>query len=126
MRTQFLAACAFGVLSGCGTQPDMVNSKEAADLPEPYATSSATKYFTVVGWPEGKRPVAPSGFTYVLANGDVLVAESRTLPDESDPPEVRKAKAASGSAGESANRITLLRDSNKDGSTTSEKLSLKG
>src|SRR5688572_33262959 len=60
-------------------------------LPPPFATPSATKHPKVVGWPAGKAPTAPAGFTvslfadgfdsprwlYVLPNGDVLVAESR-------------------------------------------------
>jgi glucose/arabinose dehydrogenase len=64
------------------------------DLPAPLATPSVTKHPKVVGWPDGKTPTAPAGFTvslyakdfdsprwlYVLPNGDVLVAEARTRP----------------------------------------------
>jgi glucose/arabinose dehydrogenase len=63
-------------------------------LPEPFATPSTTKFAKVIGWPESKNPKAPAGFRvnalvqpienprwiYVLPNGDILVAQSRTLP----------------------------------------------
>src|SRR5690349_4873799 len=94
------------------------------ELPAPYTTDSVRQFSKVVGWPEGKAPVA-EGFTvsryatglvsprnlYVTPNGDVLVAEANT--------ELRGlmklgAKlvgySASQRTGPSANRITLLRD----------------
>jgi len=52
---------------------------------------------------------------YVLENGDVLVAESNTLVKPTDAPALKEAKAASGAAGLSADRVTLLRDTDKDG-----------
>lgn len=90
------------------------NSQHSASLadtlPPPYATSSASKTSVVVGWPADKKPIAPPGFTvtkyaaslrsprwiYQAPNGDVFVAEAKT---------------ATGSA----NRITILRDADKDG-----------
>jgi glucose/arabinose dehydrogenase len=98
---------------------------KADSLPEPYATKSARNFSKVLGWPENKRPVAPDGFivtkfagdlenprwTYVLPDGDVLVAESGTVFKG-----VKKLGAKIiGQTGESANRITLLRDADKDG-----------
>ncbi len=82
-------------------------------LPKPNETPSVTKFPKVIGWPKGKMPSAPPGFRvsvfadgldnprwlYVLPNGDVLVAETRT------PNKDKKA----------ANRITLLRDADHDG-----------
>ncbi|WCT71846.1 sorbosone dehydrogenase family protein [Sphingomonas naphthae] len=82
-------------------------------LPAPYATPSVEKRSVTVGWPEGGRPKAPEGFEVlpfatglssprqmlVLANGDVLVAEAQTIKNGKT----------------SANRITLLRDDNRDG-----------
>lgn len=81
-------------------------------LPAPYATDTVRNNSTVIGWPEGKTPKAPAGFTvqkfakdlknprwlYVLPNGDVLVAESNKKPRSP-----------------SADRITLFRDTNADG-----------
>ncbi len=79
------------------------------ELPAPYATESAVKVSKVVGWPEGITPRAPAGFTvtryadklenprttYEGPNGDLFVVESNTRS--------------------SANRITLLRDTDQDG-----------
>ena len=100
-------------------------------LPEPYATPSATNFATVVGWPDGLTPKAPVGFSvnrwargldyprwfHLLPNGDVLVAEARSvlLPvHDRRSPEVEGSIRARG-LGTSANRITLLRDADGDG-----------
>ncbi len=61
-------------------------------LVAPKATPSAVNFPRVIGWPAGRQPSAPAGFTvtlfadsleyprwlHVLPNGDVLVAEART------------------------------------------------
>ena len=92
-------------------------------LPEPYATESVRRETQIVGWPEGKTPVAPDGFTvrkfasdlrhprwiYILPNGDVLVAEAE---DYSKDEEERTRQINSD---HSANRITLFRDKDGDG-----------
>ena len=67
--------------------------QNAADsLPEPYATAAVRNNSKVIGWPEGKTPVAPEGFVvnkyagdlknprwiYELPNHDVLVACANT------------------------------------------------
>ncbi|GAB2543682.1 PQQ-dependent sugar dehydrogenase [Spirosoma aerophilum] len=101
------------------------------ELPAPYATESSQKFSNVVGWPEGKTPKAPAGFTvteyardlasprwiYVAPNGDVFVAESNT---ERKGIKTKVVNAVTGKSNSerteaSANRITLLRDTNKDG-----------
>ncbi|MCC6286305.1 MAG: sorbosone dehydrogenase family protein [Chitinophagaceae bacterium] len=99
-------------------------------LPPPYATKSSMNFSNVIGWKEGETPVAPEGFTvamyadglqnprwmYVLPNGDVLVAEANTPHGFFE-----KVGAAiigankSNDMRKSANRITLLRDTDKDG-----------
>jgi glucose/arabinose dehydrogenase len=75
-------------------------------LPEPFATPSTTKFSKVIGWPEGKTPQAPAGFRvnalvqpienprwiYVLPNGDILVAQSRTLPNRRSPNRTRRSR----------------------------------
>ena len=87
-------------------------------------------FATVIGWKPGETPRAPAGFAvslfagaldsprwlYVLPNGDVLVAESRTekLGGEMPPAMLDGLKRA-GLLGKSANRITLLRDTDRDG-----------
>lgn len=103
---------------------------QQVSLPAPHATKSVYNFSHVVGWKEGQTPIAPEGFTvskfedgldnprwiYVLPNGDVLVAEANT--------EVGFFKRLGASLvgitksmklKNSANRITLLRDTNGDG-----------
>jgi glucose/arabinose dehydrogenase len=87
-------------------------------------------FSTVIGWKAGETPQAPAGFAvtlyaggldnprwlHVLPNGDVLVAEARTekVGGEIPPPLLEGLKRA-GMLGKSANRITLLRDGDRDG-----------
>lgn len=98
-------------------------------LPQPDQTSSVHKYSYIVGWPEGRTPTSPPGFRvtafargldsprwlYVLPNGDVLVAEARSHPKSDQPATHRQGMIGAGSIGVSANRITLLRDEDRDG-----------
>lgn len=77
----------------------------------------------VVGWEQGAQPSAPRGFTverfaegfdsgrwlYVLPNGDVLVAQSRTESMGGFPPDVIEALTAQNAFGPSADNIILLR-----------------
>ena len=95
----------------------------------PYATESVVNHPRTIGWPEGRTPVAPGGYQVVkfaggldyprqallLPNGDVLVAEARTKPKLDAEPEVERGQALSKTTGFSANRITLLRDADRDG-----------
>ena len=99
-------------------------------LPAPYETKSVKNFSKVIGWPENKTPVAPDGFKvtkfadglqnprwiYVTPNGDVLVAEANTESKGlKKVTEKISGKAESQNTGESANRITLLRDKDNDG-----------
>lgn len=110
-------------LAQTGTGPD-------PRLPAPNPAHEATKYSRIVGWPAGATPKAPPGFKVtkfagglesprwllVLPNGDVLAAESTTNAKpgaENDPKGAGQIR--SGSAGKSADRITLLRDADRDG-----------
>ncbi len=86
------------------------------------------------GWPEGSQPVTAQGTTvtafatqldhprwiYVLPNGDVLVAETNAPPKPEDGKGIKgrlmkafQKKAGAGTP--SADRITLLRDADRDG-----------
>ncbi|MBW8684437.1 PQQ-dependent sugar dehydrogenase [Chitinophaga rhizophila] len=109
-------------------------------LPAPYATKSVTRYSNVMGWHEGKTPVAPAGLTvsalatdlknprwiYVLPNGDILVAESSTRSDVGKKvKDVVSGRAGSGNFGNSADRITLLRDTDRDGKPEVRSIFLK-
>lgn len=111
------------------------------ELPAPYASKSATKFSKVIGWSEGQMPAAPAGFVvteyardlinprwaYVAPNGDVFVSESNT-----EKKGVKKTVATvSGQASsqrfdESANRVTLLRDTNGDGKPDQRSVFLTG
>ncbi|MDB5274838.1 MAG: sorbosone dehydrogenase family protein [Chitinophagaceae bacterium] len=107
-------------------------NKEAQSdsLELPYSTRSVTNFCDVVGWSGTEKPSAPAGFEvskyadgfqnprwlYVLPNGDVLVAESNSHHST-----IEKVGGTiigankSNDLSNSANRITLLRDADKDG-----------
>lgn len=115
---------------GTAKQNDIGPVADAAALPEPYATKSSVNFSKVIGWSGNEMPKAPEGFKvnrygsdfhsprwiYVLPNGDVLIAETKT-----DPKGLKKVgaeiigAAASESRDENMNRITILRDKDKDG-----------
>lgn len=89
---------------------DTVHDPNFVKLPAPFATKSVEKVSDVIGWKDGEAPKAPAGFKvkkfadglenprwiYVAKNGDVFISESST-------------------ARNSANRITIFKDENKDG-----------
>lgn len=85
-------------------------------LPPPFATASVRNNSRVIGWPEGKTPIAPAGFNvtrftdglnngrwiYIGPNGDIFVAESQR------------------------NRVLLLRDTDHDGKAEFKEIFLSG
>ena len=90
------------------------------------------KVAKAVGWPQGAAPTAAEGLTvtryaegfdhprwlYRLPNGDILVAETNSPPREGGGitgAAMKLLMGRGGAAVPSANRITLLRDSNGDG-----------
>ncbi len=124
LRYLTLAMAVFAL--SCGTDSRNISTPERGAsetgpaenlvLAQPYATPSAQNRSKGIGWPPGRLPTAPSGFTvslfaekldnprwtYQLPNGDVLAVES--IRESPNRPEEK-----------SANRITLFRDTNKDG-----------
>ncbi len=129
------AALALGS-SGCGTEPLAIAEGIGPSpvLPPPATGLLPTVHVApAVGWPEGGTPIAATGMTvtafasdldhprwlYVLPNGDVLVAETAAPPQ----PGERGPKAwamkyfmkKAGAGLPSANRITLLRDTDGNG-----------
>jgi glucose/arabinose dehydrogenase len=104
-------------------------------LPEPNKTLIPTvNVATAVGWSENGLPSPAEGLAvhafargldhprwlYVLPNGDVLVAESNAPPKPGKKKSIKswftdKAMERAGAGVPSANRITLLRDSDRDG-----------
>jgi len=129
-----LLACA-----DLSTQPISAGTGPHPTLPQPQSTLIPTVLVApAVGWPAGVTPQAMAGaqvtafardldhprWLYVLPNGDVLVAESNA------PAKVARSqsltaqligwvtgvvKKRAGAAAPSANRITLLRDTDGDG-----------
>jgi len=106
------------------------STKDTVTLPPPHATKSKMNFSKVQGWKNGRKPTVPSGFavdlyagkfdnprwTYVTPNGDILVVESN-----SNHSLLKKIGAVivgaskSNNLRHSADRITLLRDADKDG-----------
>ena len=133
-----LALVAALVLTGCGSEAKLlVENGIGPDpkLPAPEKSLIPTiNIAPAVGWANGDRPIAAEGtqvvafadrldhprWLYVLPNGDVLVAETAAPERPEDGKGIRgfiqkKAMKRAGSAVPSANRITLLRDTNGDG-----------
>lgn len=127
--TLLLSSCEnaiFSVSEGTGPEPR---------LPAPNPSLLPTiNIAPAVGWPEGATPVPAPGLAvnafaanldhprwlYVLPNGDVLVAETNAPAPVDEGFNLRrwvmgKVMKRAGAAVPSANRITLLRDSDGDG-----------
>ena len=136
MMRRLAAAALLVVAAGCGekaTQDVSAGTGASPSLPPPNATWPPTlNYAKAVGWPEGAEPVAAPGISvevfatgldhprwlYLLPNGDVLVAESNTPPGHIRSLRdlvMRWVMKRSAMSGPSADRITLLRDTNRDG-----------
>lgn len=144
MRRKLLIATAAIVVIGAGTywfatRPDVAQfSVEATSGVRPklvdprQQTIPTVKIADAVGWPAGAKPVAAKGLAvnafatgldhprwlYRLPNGDVLVAESNSPPREGGGITgmvMKRLMNRAGAGVPSANRITLLRDTNGDG-----------
>lgn len=141
MKNYSLLIAAIPLLLACNSQPNKSGdgadstgmdtvSNEAPKLPAPDTNAAKNKFSKVIGWPEGKTPVAPAGFTvekfatgiksprniYVAPNGDIFVVLSNSERNTKE----KIANALSGKAkaevsGASANTVLLYRDTNKDG-----------
>jgi len=109
-------------------------------LPIPYATKSKRNFSHVIGW-KGEIPKAPVGFIvekfadgfenprwiYVTPNGDILVAESNSNhPFFEKVGGVLIGASRSNNLHNSADRITLLRDTNNDGKPDQKEVLLTG
>ena len=137
-----LASCAesarLPLSAGTGMQPT---------LPPPRHTLLPTVNIAPAqGWPEGGTPLAAAGmrvqafardldhprWLLVLPNGDVLVAESNAPPKTDDSSGgikgwvMKLVMKRAGAGAPSANRITLLRDSDGDGVADQRHVFLSG
>ncbi|MBO9515552.1 MAG: sorbosone dehydrogenase family protein [Variovorax sp.] len=143
VRMAFLGPVVVLLLGACGEAaklPAEAGVGPAPELPPPVETLLPTVHIApAVGWSDSAGPVAPPGFVvtalargldhprmvYALPNGDVLVVESNA-PRRREPERpgwVAKVRAAAtdfvqkraGAGVPSADRITLLRDTDGDG-----------
>lgn len=135
---KFILPIVLAIVVGCkdkksseNTQKDVVKTEtDTLQLPAPDEKNSKNKFSNVIGWPSGKTPVAPEGFTVTrfaeniksprnmiqASNGDIFVVLSnseRTTKEKIKNDISGKSDAEVG--GKSANRIILYRDVNKDG-----------
>jgi glucose/arabinose dehydrogenase len=139
MRTYLIFLAAFSLVAVSCKQkkadPNKADSvststQQEVALAAPYETKSVSNYCKVIGWPKGKTPVAPSGFSvnlyadsldnprnvYVAPNGDIFVSEANTEAKAFKKlGAMIKGITASQKLGKSANRISILQDTNGDG-----------
>ena len=136
----FMASCekaTVDVAAGYGPKPDL-----PAPNPGPIPTVNIAP---AIGWPAGRIPVAAVGmraneyaegfdhprWLYVLPNGDVLVAESNAPPKPNASVSLKGwvmglVMARAGAKVPSANRITLIRDADGDGTAELRQTFLDG
>ena len=147
--SNLLASVLLLSLTGCGDVaklPESAGFGPQPTLPAPHPTVTPTVHIaTARGWPVGTTPVAAAGLAvnayvagldhprwlYVLPNGDVLVAESNGPPRPDDGGGIKGWAAKlimsrAGGAVPSANRITLLRDTDGDGIADTRTVFLTG
>jgi glucose/arabinose dehydrogenase len=129
-------------LQGAAHEPAW-GSAPVVPAAKPQGAIPTLKMPTAKGWSDGQKPVAAPGlkvnafatglkhprWIYVLPNGDVLIAEStqvespvRSVFGYAMQATMRRAAAL----GVSANRITLLRDSDGDGIAETRKTFMQG
>lgn len=148
-RYSWVFAAVAIALTACGDVaqlPVAAGTGPNPQLPPPNRTLIPTvNILKAVGWPSNGKPLAAPGMAvnafavgldhprwlYVLPNGDVLVAETNTPPN----PEAENGIKGwitkwvmnkVGAGVPSANRITLLRDSDGDGVAEMHKVFLEG
>ncbi|MEG2359746.1 DUF7133 domain-containing protein, partial [Acinetobacter sp.] len=152
MSAQFLLLIAGSAIAAALTGCALPSSSSISDsygpqpnLPEPTKSLLPTVNIAPAkGWPAGAMPTPAAGlkvqafarglehprWLHVLPNGDVLVAET-DAPPKPDDSKGLKGKIAklvmkrAGSSHPSANRISLLRDTNGDGVADQKSVFLK-
>jgi glucose/arabinose dehydrogenase len=136
------------LLSACGDAaklPDQAGIGPNPTIPPPNTTLIPTVNIAAAkGWPEGTQPTPASDLAvnayatgldhprwlYVLPNGDVLVAETNGPGRPEDAKGIKGfffhvAQKWAGAGVPSANRITLLRDTDGDGVAETRTMFLK-
>ncbi len=148
MRLVLFAAAALA-LAACGESarlPVSAGTGASPALPAPNETLIPTvNVATATGWRPGERPTPATGLSvtayasgldhprwlYSLPNGDVLVAETNAPPKPDDNTGItgffmRLFMKRAGAATPSANRISLLRDTDGDGDAEMRTVFLSG
>jgi glucose/arabinose dehydrogenase len=154
MRNKFFLVVSVGALSlplvACNEQSTTATAEQtfgpSSTLPAPQSSMLTTvNIATAVGWPSGGKPVVANGMAvnafatgldhprtvYILPKGDVLVAESNAPPKPDDGKGIKgwvmkKVMARAGAGVPSANRVTLLRDTDGDGIAETRSAFLEG
>ena len=149
VRSAALIAAAGLALGACGETAKLPISSTIGPQPtllQPRQTLIPTVHIAPAkGWPEGASPQAAPGtrvvafarnldhprWLYVLPNGDVLVAETNAPPKPDDANGIKGwvmtwMMKRAGAGVPSANRITLLRDTNGDGVADMRTVLLEG
>src|SRR5471030_2176870 len=150
LKPQFIFVIALaGGLAACGESSSLQVSDgtgPSPKLPEPNKTLIPTVNIApAIGCPAGAKPIAAAGtqvaafaenldhprWLYVLPNGDVLVAETNAPAKPDDGKGIKSwimkwVMRRAGAATPSANRITLLRDTNGDGVADTRTVFLEG
>ena len=138
MRHVFIIAIIVLALAACGESARLTVRQGMGpnpQLPPPHETLIPTAHTAkAVGWSNDEHPTAAAGLAvhafardldhprwlYTLPNGDVLVAETNAPPKPDDSKGIKGwiaglIMAGAGARVPSANRITLLRDTDGDG-----------
>jgi len=149
-RAQLAWALAIATtVGGCGEQstlPDQATWGASPQLASPvHAIIPTINIAPAKGWPPGTTPEPAAGFAvkayasgldhprwlYVLPNGDVLVAETNAPPKPDDEGGIKGwimkwVMRRAGAGTPSANRISLLRDTDGDGVADTRTVFLQG
>ena len=149
VRSLAMLLSAMITLTACGEMaklPPSAGYGENPTLPEPNPTLLPTVNIAPAqGWPENGKPLSAPGtavtafaqdldhprWLYVLPNGDVLVAETNAPPKPDDAKGIKGwvmglVMKRAGATVPSANRITLLRDTDGDGVADLRSVLLQG
>jgi glucose/arabinose dehydrogenase len=143
-----LGGCLLLSVGACGDRANLAESEAIGPdpvIPEPSGSLIPTiNIAPAEGWPQNARPQAAAGLAvnafatsldhprwlYVLPNGDVLVAETNAPERPEDSAGIKgwvmsMVQERAGAGVPSANRITLLRDSDGDGTAETKEIFLQ-
>jgi glucose/arabinose dehydrogenase len=149
MKRAIIPLALIVALASCGEKAKQdITAEEGPDptlLPEVHHLIPTVSIAKIVGWKDNEAPTPAPGlkvnafargldhprWLLALPNGDVLVAETNTPPKPDDNPGIKGSitkmfMKKAGAGAPSANRITLLRDTNGDGVADQRTVFLSG